>query len=70
MVLHQEDLAARLHPRVRIVILWEQWNGKEPVKILLTNQTSWDVTGCCAATDNAGQARRPCIGTASSIWAW
>jgi hypothetical protein len=29
---------------VRIVILWEQWNGKEPVKILITNHTHWDVT--------------------------
>lgn len=29
---------------VRIVILWEHWNGKEPGKILITNQTHWDVT--------------------------
>jgi hypothetical protein len=29
---------------VRIVILWEQWNGKEPVKILITNPTHWEVT--------------------------
>jgi hypothetical protein len=29
---------------VRIVILWEHWNGKEPVKILITNQTHWEVT--------------------------
>jgi hypothetical protein len=29
---------------VRIVILWNQWNGKEPVKILITNQTPWEVT--------------------------
>jgi DDE superfamily endonuclease len=29
---------------VRIVILWEHWNGKEPVKILITNQLHWDVT--------------------------
>jgi hypothetical protein len=29
---------------VRIVILWNQWNGKEPVKILITNQTHWEVT--------------------------
>lgn len=29
---------------VRVVILWEHWNGKEPVKILLTNQTHWEVT--------------------------
>jgi hypothetical protein len=29
---------------VRLVILWEHWNGKEPVKILITNQTHWEVT--------------------------
>jgi DDE family transposase len=29
---------------VRIVILWEHGNGQEPVKILITNQTHWDVT--------------------------
>jgi DDE superfamily endonuclease len=29
---------------VRIVILWAHWNGKEPVKILITNQLHWDVT--------------------------
>jgi hypothetical protein len=29
---------------VRVVILWDHWNGKEPVKILITNQTHWDVT--------------------------
>ena len=30
--------------KVRVVILWEHWNGKEPVKILITNQTHWEVT--------------------------
>jgi hypothetical protein len=29
---------------VRIVILWEQWHSKAPVKILITNQTHWEVT--------------------------
>jgi hypothetical protein len=29
--------------KVRVVILWEHWNGKEPVKILITNQTHWEV---------------------------
>jgi hypothetical protein len=29
---------------VRVVILWQYWNSKEPVKILLTNQTHWEVT--------------------------
>jgi hypothetical protein len=29
---------------VRVVILWEHWNSKEPVKMLLTNQTHWEVT--------------------------
>ena len=29
---------------VRIVILWEHWNGKAPVKMLITNQTPWEVT--------------------------
>ena len=29
---------------VRVVILGEHWNGKEPVKILITNQTQWEVT--------------------------
>ena len=31
------------HP-VRVVILWAHWNGKEPVKILVTDQTHWEVT--------------------------
>jgi hypothetical protein len=31
------------HP-VRIVILWDRKNGKEPVKMLITNQTHWEVT--------------------------
>jgi hypothetical protein len=30
------------HP-VRLVILWEHWNGAEPVKMLLTNRTAWEV---------------------------
>jgi hypothetical protein len=29
---------------VRRVILWKQGNGKEPVKILSTHQTQWEVT--------------------------
>lgn len=29
---------------VRVVILWDHGNGKEPVKILITNQTHWEVT--------------------------
>ena len=29
---------------VRVVILWDHWNGKEPVKILITNHTHWEVT--------------------------
>jgi hypothetical protein len=29
---------------VRVGILWEHWNGKPPVKILITKQTHWDVT--------------------------
>lgn len=31
------------HP-VRLVILWDRKNGKEPVKMLITNRTFWDVT--------------------------
>jgi hypothetical protein len=31
------------HP-VRILILWDYWNAKEPAKILITNQTHWEVT--------------------------
>lgn len=31
------------HP-VRIVILWKRKNAKEPVKILVTNRTYWEVT--------------------------
>jgi hypothetical protein len=31
------------HP-VRLVILWERKNGKEPVKMLITNRTFWEVT--------------------------
>jgi hypothetical protein len=29
---------------VRIVILWPYYNSKEPAKILITNQTHWEVT--------------------------
>ena len=29
---------------VRMVILWNQWHGKEPVKILFSTQTHWEVT--------------------------
>jgi hypothetical protein len=58
-------------PAVRVVILWEHGNGKEPVKILLTNQTHWQVTSeCCAGMGTAGQARKPCLGTASRMGAW
>ncbi len=31
------------HP-VRLLILWERQNGKEPCKILVTNRTGWEVT--------------------------
>jgi len=31
------------HP-VRVVILWDRKNGKEPVKMLITNHTHWEVT--------------------------
>ena len=31
------------HP-VRLVILWDRKNGKEPVKMLVTNRTYWEVT--------------------------
>jgi hypothetical protein len=31
------------HP-VRIVILWDRKNGKEPVKMMITNRTFWEVT--------------------------
>jgi hypothetical protein len=31
------------HP-VRILILWDYWNAKEPAKILITNQTHWEVS--------------------------
>ncbi len=30
--------------RVRIVILWKRKNGKEPIKILITNRVHWEVT--------------------------
>lgn len=30
--------------KVRVVILWDHWNGKEPVKILITNQLHWEVS--------------------------
>lgn len=29
---------------VRVVILWNHWNSKEAAKILITNQTHWEVT--------------------------
>jgi hypothetical protein len=28
----------------RVVILWNQWNSKEPVKIRITNHTPWEVS--------------------------
>jgi hypothetical protein len=31
------------HP-VRLVILWDRKNGKDPVKMLITNRTVWEVT--------------------------
>ncbi len=34
----------QVNHKVRIVILWEHWNGKEPVKIRITNQTHWEVS--------------------------
>ena len=34
----------QVNHKVRIVILWDHWNSKEPVKILITNQTHWEVT--------------------------
>jgi hypothetical protein len=34
----------QVNHKVRIVILWDHWNSKEPLKILLTNQTHWEVT--------------------------
>ncbi len=30
--------------KVRVVILWDYWNSKEPAKMLLTNQTHWEVS--------------------------
>lgn len=30
--------------KIRVVMLWDRWNAKEPVKILITNQTHWEVT--------------------------
>jgi hypothetical protein len=30
--------------KVRLVLLWEHWNSKEPAKILITNQTHGEVT--------------------------
>lgn len=30
--------------KVRVVILWDRWNSKEPAKMLVTNQTHWEVT--------------------------
>ena len=29
---------------VRVVMLWDHGNGKEPVKILITTHTQWEVT--------------------------
>jgi hypothetical protein len=34
----------QVNHKVRLVILWDHWNSKEPVKILITNQTPWEVT--------------------------
>jgi len=31
------------HP-IRLLILWDRQNGKEPCKILVTNRTGWEVT--------------------------
>lgn len=30
--------------KVRVVILWHRWHSKEPAKMLVTNQTHWEVT--------------------------
>jgi len=30
--------------KVRVVILWDCWNSKAPVKMLITNQTHWEVS--------------------------
>lgn len=32
-----------VHHKVRIVILWDHWNGAAPRKILVTNMIQWDV---------------------------
>jgi hypothetical protein len=34
----------QVNHKVRLVILWDHWKSKEPVKILITNQTHWEVT--------------------------
>ena len=34
----------QVNHKVRVVILWDHWNGKAPVKILITNHTHWEVS--------------------------
>jgi hypothetical protein len=34
----------QVNHKVRLVILWDHWKSKEPVKILITNQPHWEVT--------------------------
>jgi hypothetical protein len=34
----------QVNPKVRLVSLWDPWNSKEPLKMLLTNQPPWEVT--------------------------
>jgi hypothetical protein len=34
----------QVNPKVRLVILWDPWNSKEPLKMLLTNHPPWEVT--------------------------
>ena len=60
----------KLEHRVRLVILWDRKNGKEAVEFLLTNRVHWEISRILNVYRNAGQASRPFIGTASTIWAW
>jgi hypothetical protein len=34
----------QVNHKVRLVLLWNHWNSKAPVKMLITNQTHWEVS--------------------------
>jgi len=56
--------------KVRIVILWAKKNGTEAKKMLVCNQTHWDILRVLKVYRSDGREPSASIGAASSIWAW